>query len=281
MSVPRAIGNASLPNAPNARIALRFEAVAVSLGGRRVLRSVSFAVAPGEVVGLHGRNGAGKTTLLRAATRTITPSAGDIELFGRPLASLGRRELAQRAAVVPQDLHVPVPFSVRELALMGRTPHQPLFGLESRADEARALAALERLGIEQLAGRSAFELSGGERQLVLLARALVQEPRLLLLDEPTAFLDLRPRVEVLQLVRELAAEGCAVLVVSHDLALAARACDRLLLLDGGEIVENGRPAEVLTSDTLERVFGLDAEVITAPDGAPLVVPRFDAPPRSR
>jgi len=156
---------------------------------------------------------------------------------------------------------------------MGRAPHQPLFGLESAADEERARAALARLGIEHLASRPVSVLSGGERQLVLLARALVQDARLVLLDEPTAFLDLHHRVEVLRLVRELAAEGRAALVVSHDLGLAARACDRLALLDDGVIATEGAPSRVLTDETLGRVFGLDGSVIAGPDGAPLVVPR--------
>jgi iron complex transport system ATP-binding protein len=253
--------------------ALTFENVAVVLGAREVLRAVSFSVAPGEVVALLGRNGAGKTTLLRVATRSLACRRGDISLLGEPLASWSRRELAQRVAVVPQDLHVPFPFSVAELVLMGRAPHQPLLGFESADDVERTRAALARLGIEHLADRSSFELSGGERQLVLLARALVQEPKLLLLDEPTAFLDLSHRTLVLRLVRELAAAGCAALVVSHDLTLTARACDRLLLLHEGVIDAAGTPREVLDAATLEHVFGLDAQVIEGPDGAPLVVPR--------
>ena len=176
--------------------ALRLDDVSVVLGTREVLRAVSLAVEPGEVVGLLGRNGAGKTTLLRAVTRSIASRHGEISLFGEPIGSISRRSLARRVAVVPQDLHVPIPFTVAELVLMGRAPHQPLLGFESAEDVEFTRAALARLGIEQLADRSSFELSGGERQLVLLARALVQQPRLLLLDEPTAFLDLSHRTLV-------------------------------------------------------------------------------------
>jgi iron complex transport system ATP-binding protein len=254
--------------------ALRFDRVAVDLGAREVLRDVSLELAPGEVAGLLGRNGAGKTTLLRAATRSIGHRRGVIELLGKPVEALTRRELARDVAVVPQDLHVPFPFTVAELVLMGRAPHQPLLGFESHADVELTRAALERLGIEHLADRSSFELSGGERQLVLLARALVQQPRVLLLDEPTAFLDLSHRVLVLRIVRELARAGCAALVVSHDLALTARACDRLLLLHEGEIDAAGAPRDVLDAETLGRVFGLDAQIVAGPDGAPLVVPRI-------
>ncbi len=254
--------------------ALRLDDVSVVLGRREVLRAVSLAVEPGEVVGLLGRNGAGKTTLLRAVTRSIASRHGEISLFGEPIGSISRRSLARRVAVVPQDLHVPFPFTVAELVLMGRAPHQPLLGFESAEDVEFTRAALARLGIEQLADRSSFELSGGERQLVLLARALVQQPRLLLLDEPTAFLDLSHRTLVLRIVRELAAAGCAALVVSHDLTLAARACDRLLMLHEGEIQAEGSPRDVLDAPTLARVFGLDAQVVDGPDGAPLVVPRI-------
>ena len=254
--------------------ALQLDGVSVALGSREVLRDVSFAVEPGEVIGLLGRNGSGKTTLLRAVTRSLAHRAGEISLFGAAVGSLSRRVLARRVAVVPQDLHVPFPFTVAELVLMGRVPHQPLVGFESAEDVERARTALARLGIEHLADRSSFELSGGERQLVMVARALVQEPRLLLLDEPTAFLDLSHRTLVLRIVQELAAAGCAALVVSHDLTLAARACERLLLLDDGVIQTAGHPRDVLSPPTLRRVFGLDAQVVEGPDGAPLVVPRI-------
>jgi iron complex transport system ATP-binding protein len=156
---------------------------------------------------------------------------------------------------------------------MGRAPHLGLFGFETPDDVERARGAMARVGIEELAGRSVLELSGGERQLVLVARALAQEPRVLLLDEPTAHLDLRHRLEVLARVREFADEGRAALVVSHDLGLAARSCDRVALLRDGSLYAVGPPAEVLTPDTLRAVFGVDAEVLAARDGALAVVPR--------
>jgi iron complex transport system ATP-binding protein len=255
--------------------ALQVHNVAVTLGAFEILRDVSFEIRAGEVVGLLGRNGAGKTTLLRALTGALPLARGEVEVECHRLAGISRRELARRVAVVPQDLHVPFPFSVAELVLMGRAPHQKLLGFETSDDVARARAALKRLDIEHLADRSCNELSGGERQLVLLARALVQEPKLLLLDEPTAFLDLHHRTMVLRLIRELADEqGCAALVVSHDVTLAARACDRLMLLHEGHIDRDGPPAEVIDTAALERVFGLDATVIEGPDGAPLVVPKI-------
>jgi len=253
---------------------LEFESVAVSLSGHPVLLDVSFSVATGEVVGLLGRNGAGKTTLLRMATRALAPDAGRIVLGGRPVAELSRRALAQRVATVPQELHVPFPFLASEIVLMGRAPHQGLLGFESAGDLARARAAMESVGIAELADRPLDELSGGERQLVMFARALVQEPEILLLDEPTSHLDLRHRIDVLRIVRRLAGQGCGVLVVSHDLTLAARSCDRIVVLADGRVLADGAPSAVLSPALLHEAFGIDADVVPAPDGAPLVGPRM-------
>jgi iron complex transport system ATP-binding protein len=155
---------------------------------------------------------------------------------------------------------------------MGRAPHQPLVGLESESDVALAMEALERLGIDHLADRAITTLSGGERQLVLFARSLVQDPDLLLLDEPTAFLDLKHRVEVLLEVRAFARSGRSVLIVSHDLSLAARSCDRIVLLGSGSVQAVGRPAEVLTPQNLRSAFGIEAFAFPGPDGALVIVP---------
>jgi len=253
--------------------ALSFHDVALRLGPRDVLSGVSFELGAGEVLGLAGPNGAGKTTLFRVATRVLRPDRGEIRLEGTPIAALSRRALARRIAVVPQDVGVPFPFLAGEVVLMGRAPHRSGVGFESAADVESAQRCLACVGIEALADRSMIELSGGERQLVLVARALAQEPDVLLLDEPTAHLDLRHRAVVLERVREFAAAGGAALVVSHDLNLAARSCGRLALLADGVLAACGPPAEVLRPQLLRRVFDVEAEVLAAPDGAPLVVPR--------
>ena len=252
---------------------LALRGVAIELGGRRVLDGVDLAVGGGEVVGLLGRNGAGKTTLLRMASGLLRPAAGHVEIDGRDAHGLGRRARARTVALVPQDTSVGFPFSVAEVVLMGRTPHLGWLGFEGAHDLEVARAAMERLGIEALAERSVLEVSGGERQLAIVARALAQEPRLLLLDEPTAFLDVRHRIEVLSHVRVFAAGGGGALVVSHDLALAARFCDRLVLLGGGRVLAAGTPAEVLVPSRLREAFGIDAAVLDGPDGQPVVVPR--------
>ena len=253
--------------------ALALEGVRASLGGCEVLCGVSLELRSGEVLGLVGANGAGKTTLLRAASGVLRPDAGRVLLASRPLVSYGRRELARQIAVVPQEAPFAFPFRAGEAVLMGRSPHLPRLGFEGPHDLAIARRSLAQVGIESLADRSILELSGGERQLVLLARALAQEPRVLLLDEPTAHLDLRHRLQVLELVRELAAAGRSALVVSHDLSLAARSCDRLALLAAGRVLAVGPPAEVLSSDAVYEAFGVEADVVAGPDGTPLVLPR--------
>ena len=253
---------------------LEFKGVSASVGERVLLEGIAFEVSRGEVVGLVGRNGVGKTTLMRIASAIQLPSSGLVRVEGVDIDTFTRRALARRIALVPQDLHAPFPFRVGELVLMGRAPHQPLLGLESEADQALALEALDRLGIRDLVDREITTLSGGERQLVLFARALVQEPDLLLLDEPTAFLDLRHRVDVLREVRAFAKSGRGALVVSHDLSLACRTCDRIVLLGEGGIVAEGRPGEVMTPETLRRAFEIEAEIFTSPDGQLVIVPRI-------
>jgi len=255
-------------------VSLRVDEVSLSLGGHAVLRGASLQVDAGEIVGLLGPNGAGKTSLLRVASGVRPPDAGSVLWAGRPLGDWPLRERARQLAVVPQECHVPFPFRAGELVLMGRAPYRGWFSLESPEDVRLAMGALERMGIAPLANRSIADLSGGERQLVLIARALVQEPRCLLLDEPTAFLDLAHRIEVLGVVRELADRGCAVLLVSHDLSLAARSCDRLALLSEGRVVAEGSPREVLDPVGLRRVFGFEAQVFEGPDGFPLVLPEI-------
>jgi iron complex transport system ATP-binding protein len=250
--------------------ALALREVSVSLRGRPVLSRVDLDLAPGELLLLAGRNGAGKTTLLRTAAGLVAPDAGRVELAGQPLASYARRELARRIACVAQDTAVPFPFTAGQLVLLGRTPHLGLLAFESKADVAAAEAALGRLGLAGLADRSVLELSGGERQLVHLARALAQQAPVLLLDEPTAHLDLAHRALVLGCLRELARAGSSVLAVSHDLAAAGFA-NRVALLANGGILAAGPPSDVVRPELLRAAFGVEAEVISTPAG-PVVLP---------
>ena len=245
----------------------------VEVAGRALLRGVSLHVAAGELVGVIGPNGAGKTTLVRAVTGLVRHSAGTVGLDGAPLESHRARERARTMAVVEQLPEAPATMLVRELVLIGRFPHLGLLGRESARDLAVAQQAMVQAGCEALADRMLGTLSGGERRRAFIARALAQEPRLLLLDEPTAGLDASAQGEILQVVRSLADAGAAVLVVIHDLTLAAAWCDRLVLLHDGLVVASGTPAEVVTAEHLGRVYGPYVSLLAHPEtGAPLVVP---------
>jgi iron complex transport system ATP-binding protein len=236
------------------------------------LADVSFAIGAGEIFGVIGPNSAGKTTLLRLLTRVVTAQRGEVRLDGRPIGRLAHAELARQVAVVPQDAPRPFPFSVEQLVLMGRYPHGPGRFFETDEDRARAHEAMAATGVLELAALPLESLSGGERQRAMLARALAQAPRLLVLDEPTSHLDLKYQAETAALVRRVNAErGMTVLLVSHDLDLAAEVCDRLLLLSRGRVVRVGPPGEVLRRELLEAVFGCAVTVDVNPvSGRPAV-----------
>lgn len=260
-------------------MSLEVEGVSAAYGAnggvsRPVLRGVSLTVQPGEVVGLLGPNGAGKSTLIKVITKTLKPLEGTVTLRGRELSSYGRFELARELAVVEQKPVLPRGFSVREVVAMGRTPHLRLFGVPSERDRLAVEDALDATELSGLAKRRVETLSGGEVQRVIFARALAQQPRHLLLDEPTSHLDLKYQVELLQYARQQARGGVGVLVVMHDLNLAARSCDRLLMLSAGLVVAEGRPEEVLDEGLIKRVYGAHVRVGEIA-GAPVVVPLFE------
>ena len=240
--------------------------------GRRAqpfrLAPLSLAVEAGEILGVIGPNSAGKTTIIRLLTRVVRPTAGEIRLGDRPLGALPAALLAREVAVVPQELPQSFPFTVEQLVLMGRYPHDPGRYFESAGDRAVASAAMQATGVLELAAMRLDELSGGERQRAVLARALAQEPRLLVLDEPTAHLDLRYQAEVVGLLRRVNRERqMTVILVAHDLNLAAEVCDRLLLLSAGRVLRLGPPEQVLEEDLLRSVYGCEVIVDKGPLGA--------------
>ncbi len=236
------------------------ERVSFQAGYRLLVEGVSLSLLPGRVVGLVGPNGAGKSTLLRLLNGLLPPAAGAVYLSGADLSGLPPERVARRVARVPQQLPGDLDFTVLEVVLMGRYALSTGWQ-ETAADRNLALAALGRTGTAHLADRPYSHLSGGERQRVIMARALAQEPQVLLLDEPTASLDLRHQLETLAVVRELAVTGrVAALAAIHDLSLAARSCDELLLMDKGRAVATGPPEEVLTPAALRQVFGVEAVV---------------------
>lgn len=243
---------------------LSFESVDFSYGGEPVLREVTFQVAPGEVVGLVGPNGSGKSTALGLAFALLSPQAGRIEMTGQSVSRLSRREIARHAALVPQDTLSRFSFSVREVVAMGRNPHLGRFHVEGEHDRAVVQRALEQTQVLAFADRMLDELSGGERQRVMIARALAQEPELLLLDEPTSNLDLAHQLECFELVRGFAREGGGALVAVHDLNLASRYCERIIMLGEGSVAAQGSPRDVLSEENLARYFGIDARVRLEP-----------------
>jgi len=274
------VGNPSRPGLTPAAL-LGVDAVSVEYrrGSRaiRALKGVSLSVATGEVVGLVGPNGSGKTTLIRAITGSLKPSAGRIELGSEDVDRLSQVERARRVAVVPQNAMLPDAFSALEVVLMGRTPHLRFLQNETPHDIQAARQAMEQTSTWDLADRVMGELSGGERQRVVLARALAQETLLLLLDEPTAHLDIGHQGATLGLVRRLCVnEGKGVLAVVHDLTLAAQYCDRLVLLKDGEVAAEGDCESTLRQDVLERVYGARVSVFAHPEtGRPVVAPSPD------
>jgi cobalamin transport system ATP-binding protein len=222
---------------------------------------VTFQAAPGELLGIVGPNSAGKSTLLRMLSKVVVPQRGRILIGGRDVARQSRLELARSLAVVPQEFSVAFPFSVAEVVLMGRFPHTTGGSWASDRDRDVAEAAMQATGILALAARRVDELSGGERQLVSIARALAQEPSVLLLDEPTTHLDLRHQRTILEILLAHHREGrLTTILVSHDLNLAAECCDRILLLVEGRVQALGAPEEVITEEHLASAYGCPVEV---------------------
>lgn len=254
--------------------ALAGEGLCWDYGRGTVLDGVTIAVGAGELVGVIGPNGSGKTTLVRLLAGVLRPRAGTVTLEGRPLTALRRRAIARRLAVVPQDSATEFPFTALEVVLMGRTPHLPPLAFPGPEDLAIARRAMERLDVAALEARPLAQCSGGERQRVLLARALAQEPAVLLLDEPTTHLDLRHQTGIYGTLRALArTRGTAALSVLHDLNLAGLYCDRLVLLAHGRVAAEGAPADVLVAPRLAEAYGVPVHVTRhGATGTPVVLP---------
>ena len=230
-------------------------------GAPLVVNGASLTIAQGDLIGILGPNGSGKTTLLKMLSGTLTPTAGTITFDRRPLSGWTRRELARRIALVPQETHAPFDFTVLDIVLMGRFPHLGAFALEGPADLEIARQALASTGTSAFEDRPFATLSGGEKQRVVIASALAQSPELLLLDEPTASLDLGHQLDVQLLLHNLNSErGVTMVLSTHDLNLAAALCRHLILLRDGRVVAQGPTDEVLTPATVRALYGVDADV---------------------
>ncbi|MBH5334528.1 ABC transporter ATP-binding protein [Streptomyces pactum] len=243
-------------------------------GDRTVADGLDLEIPAGRVTALVGPNACGKSTALRALARLLKPAAGTVHLDGEDIARLPARDLALRLALLPQSPAAPDGITVRDLVARGRTPHQRWWRQWSSADEAAVDAALAATGAAALAERSLDELSGGQRQRVWIAMALAQDTSVLLLDEPTTYLDLAHQVDVLELVRDLnRTDGRTVVMVLHELNLACRYADHLIAMRDGRVVAAGPPSRVVTPETVHEVFGMRAAVIECPvAGTPLVIP---------
>jgi len=251
---------------------LAVESLAFGFPGRTVGRDVSFTLGAGEVMCVLGPNGGGKTTLFRTILGLLEPHGGTIRLENENLKDLSRPEIARRVGYVPQGHAGYFAYTVREFVLMGRTAHLGVFASPGKKDVLVADRVLESLGMAHLADKPVTEISGGERQLALVARALAQEPRLLVLDEPTASLDFGNQVRVLEKVSALARSGIAVLFSSHDPDHAFLCASRALLLAEGRVLEIGAPRDVIRADTLERMYRVSVQVVPLPGGMHTCLP---------
>ena len=248
--------------------AVEIKSLSFSYNDNEILKNLSFSVSEGEFFIIIGPNGSGKTTLMKIIAGILKPKKGELRIFDRPLKDYTRKDLAKTIALVPQMALVDFPFTVTELVLMGRSPHLSMLGFEQEKDLEIAGNAMALTDIEHLAHRPLDRLSGGECQRVFIARAICQEPKIILLDEPTASLDLAHQVKVMDLMEKLKKEiGFTVIIVSHDVNLAAMYSDRLLLLKAGEIVGLGQPNSVLTFKALEEVYNCTLLVDQSPVGS--------------
>ncbi|MDH3973972.1 MAG: ABC transporter ATP-binding protein [Deltaproteobacteria bacterium] len=242
--------------------------------GGEILRGINLALKEGEMVGVIGPNGSGKSTLLKLVSGLFSPWKGEVRIKGKPVASYKRREIARIIASVSQDIERDFPFTVREIVSMGRSPYLGRFAIEGKGDRKVIDGALELTDIAHYGERFPYQLSGGERQRMLIARALAQEPQVLLMDEPTSYLDLNHQIEINRLVLQLKNEkSLGVIYVTHDLNIAAECCDRVVMLKKGEIIAEGKPMEVISRENIETVYGCHVLVDENPEtGRPRVTP---------
>jgi iron complex transport system ATP-binding protein len=254
-------------------IKFKVENLSLAYGRNVVIKDLVFQVMPGEMVGLIGPNGSGKSTIIKALSRVIEPHSGKILLDGKNISGISRTELARLIGVVPQMPLLPSSFTAFEIVLMGRNPHLGLLQYESERDISITWQAMERTATQSLAERRISELSGGEIQRVVIARVLAQEPKSILLDEPTANLDISHQVEILNLIKNLCLENnLTVIITLHDLNLASQYCSRLILINHGRIHAQGTPGEVINPENIKEVYGAEECVYTHPvNGLPIVL----------
>lgn len=240
---------------------MKIESLDFSYKEKPVIDDITFEVEPGEVLGILGPNGCGKTTLLKNLNRNLNPTSGVVTIDDTDLQTINKKAIARKIASIPQTNEIRFSFTVREIVAMGRMPFLGDFAGESSEDERIIFDAMERVGISNMADRYISTMSGGERQKVIIARALAQTPKVLLMDEPTLHLDINAQFDILELVRDLShSRNIAVVIVSHDLPMVARYCDRIMMIHDHKICALGRTEDVLTPENMRKVFGVDAEL---------------------
>ena len=258
-------------------MSLELRGLSVDVARRRIVSGIEIVVPDGGFVGLLGPNGSGKSTILKTVYRVHRPAEGDILLDGADLLAMKAKDAARRVAVVAQESVVEFDFTVAEMVMIGRTPHKRAFSRDDEHDHAIVADAIERVGCADLVHRSFNTLSGGEKQRVLIARAIAQGADHLILDEPTNHLDIRYQIEILELVKGL---GLTVLAALHDLSLASLFCDTVYLLAGGRVLAEGLPAEVITAERIHEAYGADVLIVEHPEtGTPHLIPRRSTPTR--
>lgn len=233
----------------------------VDIATKQIVKGISLSVNDNEFIGLIGPNGSGKSTLLKAIYRVLKPSSGSVFLDGKDMKDINPKTIAKNLAVVSQFNNINFDFKVIDIVLVGRSPHKSLLESENKNDYSIATEALKKVGMDHYSNRSFTSLSGGEKQRVILARALAQEPKILILDEPTNHLDIKYQIEILSLVKNL---GICVLAALHDLTLASQYCHKLIVLKDGEIVAEGIPKEIVTSEMIKDVYDIDSYIYTNP-----------------
>ncbi|MBD8513951.1 Fe(3+) dicitrate ABC transporter ATP-binding protein FecE [Photobacterium sp. CAU 1568] len=247
--------------------------ITVGYGDRAILKNLSVSIPEGKVTALIGPNGCGKSTLLKTLSRVITPSSGLVQFNGRPLNKWVSKAIAQHISLLPQNLHHPEGITVRQLVEYGRTPYVSHWGRLTQADQHVVEQAMVRTGVDELQHTLLDNLSGGQRQRAWIAMILAQDTEVVMLDEPTTFLDLSHQIELMHIIRDMQATGKTVVVVLHDLNQAARYCDHLVVLKGGAIEAEGEPEVIMTHQLLDDVFSVKARVVADPvSGTPLCVP---------
>ncbi len=247
--------------------AILIENLTCGYGQKLILKDISFGINEAEFFCIIGSNGSGKTTLLKAINQTLKVDSGSVKILDQPASDYSRRHFSQLVAVVTQEVPFDIPYTVKEIVMMGRYPHLGVFGLEKQKDFEIVESVMVFTDISHLADRKLNQISGGERQRVFIARAISQEPKIILLDEPTTALDLAHQISVMDLMEKLKNEqGITVVMISHDINLAAMYSDRLLLLKNGQLVKLGTPTEVITYDTLEDAYGCVLMVEKSPLG---------------